>query len=174
MASIGNVRLEVEPIQNNKQHRNAKLFLRFAIKLFLCVVAVVLSSVGSVYAQPSFENANDFVGTWRNIDNQTRSIKRINITPQNGISPLIIRVYAKCSQSECDWGNVNGYNGPSGSHTVGAIVPSKNKAGYVFAQRDLTLRLNDNGQMDYDMETDYVSPWDPRPNRVDRGTLNRS
>lgn len=174
MTGMGNVELEAEPIQNNEHPSNAKLLLRFAINLFLCVAIALFSSIGNVYGQPSFGNANDFVGTWRNIDNRTNSIKRINITPKNGSSPLNIRVFAKCGSSECDWGNVIGYNGPSIGQTVKATITSRNKSGYVFAQRELTLRLNENGQIDFDMETDYVGLYDPRPNRLSRGTLNRS
>lgn len=174
MANIGNVRLGIKLLQNKDWQRNTKLFLHSAIKLFLCFAVAVFLSVDCAYAQPSFGNANDFVGTWQNIDNSTQSIKRIRITPQSGISPIIIRIYAKCGSSECDWGNVNGYNGPPDSHTVKATINSKSKAGYVFARRELTLRLNDNGLMDYDMETDYIGFLDPRPNQLSRGTLNRS
>ena len=169
MATISNLQLRVDPIQDNKcRSTNTN------VKLFLCAVLAALSSIGgAAYAQPTFGNANDFVGTWRNIDNRTRDIKRIRITPHSGIVPLTVRVYGKCGNSECDWGDVNGYNGPAGSRTVKATIYSKTHQGYVFAERNLTLRLNDNGRMDYDMETDYIEHGDPRPNQVLRGTLNR-
>jgi hypothetical protein len=120
-----------------------------------------------------FGNANDFVGTWRNV-RASGDLRRIQITSVTGIPDVSVHIYAKCtggSGSTCDWDPVYGYY--DGGGTMHATIHSTNAHGYVFADRDLILRLNSNGTMDYDMTTDFVMFGDPRPNHVPRGTMRR-
>jgi len=43
-------------------------------------------------------------GEWRNIDNSTRSLTRINISGTKGT--WTIQAWARCTPGECDWGKV--------------------------------------------------------------------
>jgi hypothetical protein len=133
--------------------------VKFKLKILVLTVLTALTSVGGpAYAQePTFGDALDFVGTWKNVDSGSNNIKKVKITPSNALgSPVSVHAWGKCGSSLCDQGTVAGHNGPSGTRRVIASFFAKNSQGYVFAQRTLTLQMRADGDLDYRLVTHYV------------------
>lgn len=139
-----------------------------------CVVALTFALGGGVAAAdtPIFGNAGDFVDTWRNTDPNTRNITRVVITPGAGILPVYARVYASCGSGECDWKRSDGHWGSTGTDTITTRVFSKNQAGYVYATRKVTMRLDSPDTLAYQLRTDFADP--SRPDYVVSGHLRRT
>lgn len=53
----------------------------------------------------STQNADRFLGNWKNVDDQTRGLPRLEITHDNQ-QALSIRAWGSCSPTDCDWGEV--------------------------------------------------------------------
>jgi hypothetical protein len=121
--------------------------------------------------QPTFGDALDFAGTWKNVNSGTNNLTKIKVSPSAGIPPVKVRAWARCHPSDCDWGTVSGYNGPAGAHKVIAHFAAKNNLGFVFAKRELTLKLRTDGDVDYRVETDFADPF--REDYVVSGRLTR-
>jgi len=148
--------------------------VRVALIAVLVSLSVVAPGGGPAAADtPLFGNASDFVGTWRNVDDDTRSITKVVISPGAGIVPVYVRVFASCGSGECDWKKVDGHWGGSGTTTIKATVLSKDDNNwFVWATRKVTLRLESGDVMSYQVRTDYVDP--SRQDRVSTGQLARS
>lgn len=69
--------------------------------------SVSVAACGTLFAAalaaPSIAAPQDFVGTWVNVDSNTRGITRFVVTaPQPKV--LRIQVFGQCSPTDCNWG----------------------------------------------------------------------
>ena len=135
------------------------------------LVAAVSAGAPAYAQQPAFGDALDFVGTWKNVNSHSNNITKVKVTPSAGIPVVKVRAWASCSPSDCDWGTVSGYNGPAGAQKVIAHFAAKNHSGFVFAQREMTLKMRTDGDVDYRVVTDFADPF--REDYVSAGRLTR-
>lgn len=102
-------------------------------KTLTAILSLVITSilvVGVVYAlQPSNTN---LVGTWINVNPNTRSIVKIIIT-DNGAGGTRIHAYGSCTPTSCDWGTVPGITySKSVSQSVGNAFTATYKSGFAI------------------------------------------
>lgn len=84
--------------------------LNSAIKLFILSMVLMTSNA-------AFASIAAFTGHWRNVDNNTSGVTRLDIM-RSGVE-INVHAWGKCHPRDCDWGNKQGVvYGPS----VGANV----------------------------------------------------
>jgi hypothetical protein len=83
-------------------------------RLISCLVfGLVLLSL----ATSAFADINSFIGSWKNVDANTRGITKLHIGKQGDI--LSMQAWGKCHPQDCDWGTVPSYAyGPGVSSTL--------------------------------------------------------
>ncbi len=151
--------------------RFAETFKALLTTLVVCVSLLLTPVTPAVAAPPTFGNSSDFVGEWKNVNRNTRSISRVVITPGGGLTPVYVQIYGKCGSGECKWKRGDGSFIRS-ENSVKTRVFSINSAGYVFATRDVILRLESNGTLSYQVTTDFANR--NRQDYVSTGSLKRS
>ena len=150
---------------------DGRRLVAIAAVVFVALVAALSAGAPAYAQQPAFGDALDFVGTWKNVDSGTSNITKVKVAPSAGIPPVTVRAWGKCHPSDCDWGKVSGYNGPSGARKVIAHFASKNDWGFVYAQREMTLQMRNDGDVDYRVVTDFADA--SRDDYVSTGRLTR-
>lgn len=69
-----------------------------ATQILMCSLVVLLLPVSQAYAAPPL------AGKWVNIDENTNSITRLEVTEE--ADGWVIHAWGKCGPSDCDWGTV--------------------------------------------------------------------
>jgi hypothetical protein len=110
--------------------------------MFKYALAMTTALAVTAMNAPAFAgSASTMVGTWMNVDRNTRGITKVIIT--ESVNQYEIQAFGSCSPTDCDWGK-------SALTTYGTSVSDvTHKAGTVqfnpgFAQTTLTLKQSGN------------------------------
>jgi hypothetical protein len=135
--------------------RKTLLYALVRLGLAALVIAAIPSDAQALCAAQQME------GTWRNANSLTTGITRIQITfpcndtrPSNPAPPTI-RVWGKCSPTDCDWGTeeiiCTFFSEAAGQYTH--IVAVYNHG---YAERSLEAYLLDDGRLFLSNETTFT------------------
>ena len=85
-------------IQNSNKMKTTAMFIALCMGLLL--------SCAEQEIEPKKPQHEQYIGTWGNIDTETGTISRVNITVDNA-SQASIHVWSYCGNDECDWGRLD-------------------------------------------------------------------
>lgn len=115
-----------------------------ALGLALAAAAMSLAC-GGTPTTPS--NVSGFVGTWLNVDAQTRDIPQIVIRTDRDV--VYVHAWGSCVPQFCDWGEVAATSAANGALQVVWNLPPVSIA-------NQTLTLLPNGQLQSALHTHFV------------------
>lgn len=72
--------------------------MKTATRIIMCPLVVLLLRVSQAYAAPPL------AGTWVNVDENTESITRLEVTEK--ADGWVIHAWGRCGPPDCDWGTV--------------------------------------------------------------------
>lgn len=115
------------------------------------------STIGFNVVAPS-PGLQDFIGSWYNVDPNTRGTTRIDIWQERGV--MFVHGYGSCSPTDCDWGTV-------AAHAEGSSLIAEYEFSFKVSHLTMTLengllrvysthRFTDGTDRDYDMD-EYFS-----------------
>jgi hypothetical protein len=133
----------------------------------LSVLVLALSSIAStVLPAPSAQqnqpqvNTGMFVGSWLNVDPNTRGLSAVTFRIESGV--LIAHMWGNCHPTDCDWGDatVN-----PGSITASGFALTWNQRSVI---RDQQVTWLQDGRLRVSTHSRYVdTPGRPNQDRVD-------
>jgi hypothetical protein len=69
------------------------------------VLGIILMAV--LMAYPAFANIGQFVGNWKNLDQNTKGVTALNIEMKG--NAVTVHAWGECHPQDCDWGIVPAY-----------------------------------------------------------------
>lgn len=94
-----------------------------------------------------FKLKSPFVGDWRNVDLNTKSLTRLLIT---GDSQLVVHAWARCQPADCDWGLSSGVPLPPADGSFLIVWDHK----YALHRQELSLQSD--GKLKVSLQTHFT------------------
>ena len=108
-----------------------------------------------VFGSPSLAGTSDFVGTWTNVDPNTRSIAYMTVAQD--ASGLILSVFGKCHPTACPWGPTQArlYTQQVGENPASGAIVITGSYDKGFSATEVVLELQGGSRLRYEMFTHF-------------------